>query len=263
MKLSQLSSHTYLIKELAKREVFSRYQGSLLGIWWAVLTPLATLAVFSFVFGEIFQSRWHGGSGNILEFSVRLYAGLVVFWFFSEIITKSPSLVISQPNFVTKVVFPLEILPIVSVIGSVFHLGINLGILLLSATLLYGKIHLAYFAIPLVALSTIPMLLGFGWILAAFGVYVRDVSTVVGVAISMLMFLSPIFYPIDAVPQGVRWLFELNPMSLPIEWIRSSACDGLWPQWSKLAIYSLISLVIGALGWHTFGTLKKGFADVL
>lgn len=129
------SSHFYLLKELSKREVFLRYRGSLLGIWWALLTPMAMLLVFTFVFGEIFQAKWDGG-GNIAEFSVKLYAGLVVFWFFNEIITKAPGLIVSQPNYVTKVIFPLEILPVATVIGSLFHLLINLIILLAASAIL-------------------------------------------------------------------------------------------------------------------------------
>lgn len=263
MQLSQLTSHLYLIKELSKREIFSRYRGSLLGIWWALLTPLAMLLVFTFVFGEIFQAKWHGGNGNIAEFSVKLYAGLVVFWFFNEVITKAPGLIVSQPNYVTKVIFPLEILPITTIIGSLFHLLINLAILLAASAALYGKIYLSILALPIIVAVTVPMLLGVGWIFSALGVYIRDISTLIGIVMSMIMFLSPIFYPIEAVPEGVRWMFELNPMSLPIDWVRKCVCEGIWPSLSALTIYTLLSLLIGVVGWKLFGTMRKGFADVL
>lgn len=263
MQLPSLFSHYYLIKEFSKREIFSRYRGSVLGIWWALLTPILMLLIFTFVFGEIFQAKWHGGSGNIAEFSVQLYAGLVVFWFFNEVITKSPGLIVSQSNYVTKVIFPLEILPVVTLIGSLFHLLINLAILLIAVAAVYQEIHLSILALPLIILVTMPMLLGAGWIFSALGVYVRDISTLIGVFMSMVMFLSPIFYPIEAVPQWSRWLFEINPMSLPIEWIRGCVCNGIWPAWEAMAIYALVSLLIAYVGWKLFGAMRKGFADVL
>ncbi|MCL4432233.1 MAG: ABC transporter permease [Epsilonproteobacteria bacterium] len=256
------SSHFYLLKELSKREVFLRYRGSLLGIWWALLTPMAMLLVFTFVFGEIFQAKWDGG-GNIAEFSVKLYAGLVVFWFFNEIITKAPGLIVSQPNYVTKVIFPLEILPVATVIGSLFHLLINLIILLAASAILYEKVYLSIIALPIIIAVTIPMLLGIAWTFCALGVYIRDISTLIGILMNMLMFLSPIFYPMKAVPEGVRWIFELNPMNLPIQWVRESVCEGIWPSLSALALYCVLSLLIGIAGWKLFGIMRKGFSDVL
>jgi lipopolysaccharide transport system permease protein len=252
-----------LIKELVKRDIFLRYKGSIFGIWWTLIMPLTMLAIFTFVFGTIFQARWHGGAENIAEFALKLYAGLIIFWFFNEIMNKAPTIIASQPNFVKKVIFPLEILPIVSVLSALFHLAINVVILYLVALAVYSKIYLTFLMVPFIAATTIPMLLGVGWMLAALGVYIKDIANIIGIFMSMLMFLSPIFYPIDAIDKSIRWVFYFNPVTLPIEWTRASVCDGLLPQWDLFAIYTIVSFITFFIGFYFFKAMRKGFADVL
>jgi lipopolysaccharide transport system permease protein len=253
---------TYLMLELARKDIKGRYKGSMLGIWWAALTPMAMLFVFTFVFGEIFRAKWHTG-GGMVEYGLNLYAGLIVFWFFAEVIGRSPTFVSSQPNFVTKVVFPLEILPLAPILSALFHLGINFIILCAGAWLFKGFLPLSIVALPFVILSTLPLLAGIGWTLSAVGVYVRDIASVIGVLMNMLMFLSPVFYPLEAVPQGFRVFFELNPMSFVIESVRNGVMNGAWVSVGGLALYSCVSLVVGALGYRCFQALRDGFADVL
>lgn len=254
----------YLFFELTKRDVLSRYRGSLLGIAWSLITPLAMLAVFAFVFGSVFQTRWPGNGGkSTIVFALQLYAGLTVFWFVSEIIARAPTLIVTQPNFVKKVLFPLEILPLVSLGSGLFHLGINLLILLGGAFLYFGSLPLSVLTLPILILVLLPMLAGVGWILGALGVYLRDINAIVGVLLQMLMFLSPVFYPITAIPRSVRWAFHLNPLTFPIESLRAMIFEGKYPSMAGLMLYGFFSLVLAYAGYRLFRSLQKGFADVL
>lgn len=257
------TSSLYLLKELSKREIFSRYKGSFLGVWWALFTPLAMLLVFTFVFGEIFQAKWPGGIGNIEEFSVNLYAGLIIFWFFNEVVSKAPSIIVSQPNYVTKVIFPLELLPVVTLVSALFHLAINSVILYVSAFVVFGEVHIGYMNILWAVLLMTPMLLGLGWFFSALGVYIRDTATVIGLFLNLLMFLSPIFYPMQAVPERLQWLFTVNPLTLPIEWVRNGITMNQTPFLDEAACYALCSILIGWGGRYFFKIVRQGFADVL
>lgn len=263
MKFVISRSTLYLLKELSQREIFSRYRGSILGVWWALFTPLAMLLVFTFVFGEIFQAKWPGGVGNIAEFAVNLYAGLIIFWFFNEVVSKAPSIIVTQPNYVTKVIFPLELLPIVAFISALFHLAINALILYVTAFIVFGEIGSGYLNILLVVLVMTPMLLGLGWFFSALGVYIRDTATVIGLFLNLLMFLSPIFYPIQAVPERLQWIFSVNPLTLPIEWIRNGITMNQAPLWDEVGFYAFCSLMIGLGGRYFFKIVRQGFADVL
>ncbi len=263
MKRLSLLQNIYLIKELTKRDILSRYRGTIFGIWWSLLVPLVMLLIFTFVFGEIFQARWHGGNGNISEFAINLYSGLILFWFFNEVITKAPNLIISQPNFVTKVIFPLEILPIVTILSALFHFFINAIILFSGSFLVFGEFFFAILIVVIVIIIVSPMLLGFGWILSSLGVYFRDISTIIGVLMSMLMFLSPIFYPLEAVPQSMQWIFYFNPMTFPIEWIRMAINEGVFPPLSSIGTYAFFSFFVFVLGYKIFQSMRKGFSDVM
>lgn len=262
MKLYYSPATRHLIAELTKREIKERYRGSILGVWWALITPMAMLFVFTFVFGEIFQSKWQGG-GNVIEFGLNLYAGLIVFWFFAEIIAKAPTLICNQPNFVKKVIFPLEILALINILSALFHFFINMAILCIGALFLKGFLPFTIILVPLAPFICIPMLLGISWILSSIGVYIKDISAIVGVIMNMLMFLSPIFYPLAAIPEKFRWLFSLNPISFIIEWVRGCVMEGIFPNEVVFGIYISLSFIIGFLGLKCFNLLRGGFADVL
>jgi lipopolysaccharide transport system permease protein len=186
-----------------------------------------------------------------------------VFWFFAEVVSKAPSLVSSQPNLVKKVVFPLEILSFVSVFSALFHFVVNVSILCLAVLLYKGSLEWSVFGLVFLVLPFLPMLLGLSWILSALGVYVRDIVGVIGVVMNMMMFLSPVFYPLEAVPQKLRWVFELNPVTSVIEWVRGSVMLGVLPELSSFLIYSFVSVGVLYVGYRVFFGLKGGFADVL
>lgn len=259
-----LNTHIYLIKELTKREIQARYKGSYLGIFWAFLTPIAMLFVFSFVFGEIFQAKWPGNeNASPVSFPINLFIGLSVFWFFSDLLTRAPIIFSSVPNHVKKVVFPLGILPVVSLLSAMFHFSIYLFIIFLS--LIFSgmdvSIHILYL-IPII-LVTLPMLLGLSFFLGSAGVYVRDISAIIGVVVQMLMFLSPVFYPLSAIPKHLQWVFELNPLTTIIESSRMVLLKGENPHFETLGLYFMISLLLYILGYKVFQLTRKGFADVL
>lgn len=251
-----------LIYELGKKDIKERYMSSALGLWWAVLTPIGTLAIFTFVFGEIFQAKWNG-SGDLVEFGVRLYAGLIVFWFFAEVLTRAPSLIYSNPNYVKKVVFKLEILPISAVMSAFFTFVVNWVVLVFAAWWLRGQIGIEILWGVVLMISCIPVALGLSWILAALGAYLRDISAIIGVAMNALMFLSPVFYPIDSAPKGVRWVFDLNPLSFIIESMRESMINGEHLVVMDVVIYAMSGAVCAWVGYRVFMSLRKGFADVV
>lgn len=252
-----------LVKASAKREVLGRYRGSFLGLLWSFFNPLFMLAVFTFVFSVIFQARWGGGSGSKTEFALVLFAGLLVYNLFAECINRAPGLILSNTNYVKKVVFPLEILPLVGLLSALFHTLISLGVWVIAYTLFFGIPHLTVFYLPLVLLPFCLFLMGLSWALASLGVFLRDVSQFIGLLTTALMFLSPVFYPVTAFPEDYRYILYLNPLTTVVEQTRDVLFWGKMPDFLMLAIYWVVTLGIAWLGFAWFQKTRKGFADVL
>lgn len=252
-----------LIQAAVKREVLGRYRGSVLGLMWSFFNPLFMLIVYTFVFSEVFKARWSAGSESKTEFALVLFAGLIIFNLFAECINRAPGLILANPNYVKKVVFPLEILPIVGLFAAFYHALISLGVWLAAYTLLFGVPYLSVLYLPLVLLPFALFILGLGWALASVGVFLRDVAQFIGVLITVLMFLSPIFYPASALPEGYRHLLYLNPLTPVIEMTRDVLYWGKAPDFQLLAFYWLATSVIAWLGFAWFQKTRKGFADVL
>ena len=253
-----------LIGQFARREFDARYRQSLLGATWAVLTPLLMLAVYTLVFRFVFKLRWGsaGEEGN-LAFALRLFAGLSVFNFFAECVNRSPRLILDQPHLVKKVIFPLEILSWINALAALANLAVALLLLLLFGAWEQGGLSPTVLALPLVWLPLLPLCVGLGWLLSAVGTYVRDVGQVLGMLVSLLMFLSPVFFPIEALPAALRpWMF-LNPLALTITQTRQVLLDGIWPNWSALAFHLLACCALAMLGAIFFRAARKGFADVV
>ena len=255
--------HAGLIRQFANREVHSRYRQSWLGSLWALLTPLLMLGVYTFVFRYVFGVRWGVTVESNLSFAVRLYAGLAVFNFFAECVARAPRLVLEQPHLVKKVVFPLEVLPWVNAMAGLVHLGIALAMLLGLATWETGRIHLSVLALPLVWLPLVPLTVGLGWWLSAIGAFVRDVGQVISMLLSLMLFLSPIFFPVEALPKAWQsWMF-LNPLALVITETRHVLIDGLWPDWPALALNLGACVLVAVAGAAFFRSARTGFADVV
>lgn len=259
---------TTLLKSLVWREVVGRYRGSTLGLLWSLLTPLLMLAVYTFVFGVVLKSRWAVIEGSpsgasTAEFAVILFAGLVVSQIFSEVMMAAPQLVVRHANYVKKIVFPVEILPVVTVGAALFHAGVNLLVLLIAGWFVFGSVPVTAILAPVVLAPLVVLVLGVAWVLAAVGVYFRDMTQVVPPLVTALLFLSPLFFPRTALPVGLQPYLSLNPLSVPIEAFRDVTVFGVQPDWMALAIYSLVALAVAALGRQFFQLIRRGFADVL
>lgn len=261
--VANLWRHRELIKALTAREVLGRYRGSTMGILWSFFNPVLMLSVYTFVFSEVFKARWNAGSESKGEFALLLFAGLIVFNLFVECINRAPGLILSNVNYVKKVVFPLEILPIVSVLSALFYGTISLSVWLIAYLVLIGLPHLTIIYLPLILFPLTLFIMGLSWILASLGVYLRDVCHFTGILTSVMMFMSPIFYPVTALPENYRDLIYLNPLTTVIEQTRAVLYFGQVPEFGLLAIYWSASAIIAWLGFVWFQKTRKGFGDVL
>ena len=255
--------HRNLLKVLIRREVVGRYRGSFMGMLWSLFNPIFMLAVYTFVFSVIFKARWTVGSDSRGEFALALFAGLIVFNIFAECINRSPSLILSNANYVKKVVFPLEILPWISMGAALFHALISLIVWLIAYVILFGVPHVSILALPFVILPFILFVMGLSWWLASLGVFLRDVAQFVGIVTMTMMFLSPIFYPATALPEEYRAFLFMNPLTPIIEQTRLVLLWGALPDFRLLSLYTLLALVIAWVGFVWFQKTRKGFADVL
>ena len=254
-----------LFRQMVRREVLARYRGSTLGFAWAFLTPLLMLGVYTLVLVGVFRLRWPGlEQAGGAAFAMRLFAGLMVFNFFSEVIGRAPGLFVEQSNLVKKVPFPLELLPFVALASGIVHFLANLVILLAGVFLTGGMGEFwRLLLIPVVFAPLLPMLLGLCLLLASLGVYVRDLAQVVTMVVSLLMFLSPIFYSLESVKSDWhRWMM-LNPMTPVIENLRAVVFLNAPVDWLAWLLASVAGVLMAWLGARVFIALRQGFADVL
>ena len=256
--------------QLSRREVQGRYRGSMLGWGWSLITPLMTLAVYTFVFSQVFKARWGDlQQSGPLAFAINLFAGLIVFSLFAETANQAPGLLFSNANLVTKVIFPLEILPAVTVAAALFHaltsLVVLIGFQLVNGVLGGGGIGVppTVLWLPVVWLPLVSSCLALCWLLTALGVFLRDLGQVIGVAVNLLMFLSAVFYPLSALPERWQPILQLNPLVLVIEQTRRVAINGQPPSIQYLAWGSLAALLICEFSFRSFQKARRGFADVL
>ncbi len=252
-----------LALQMSRREIVGRYRGSFLGMLWSFFNPVLMLAVYTFVFSIVFEARWgaRGGSDKF-EFALVLFVGLIVFNLFSECVTRAPGLVLSNTNYVKKVIFPLEILPWVSLGASLFHAIISLAVLLVFLAFV-GTVPATFLLLPLVIAPLLVLVMGLSWLLASIGVFIRDIGQFIGMVTTVLMFMSPIFYPASALPESVRSYLFLNPLTFIIEQSREVVIWGNLPDWSGLAVYMGFALLTAWAGLFWFQKTRKGFADVL
>jgi lipopolysaccharide transport system permease protein len=253
-----------LIVQMIKREVIGRYRGSTMGLAWSFFNPIFMLLVYTFVFSEVFKARWSVvGDESKAQFALVLFVGMIVLGLFSEVINRAPGLILSNVNYVKKVIFPIEILPVIAMGAALFHSLISLTVLLTAFALFNSYLHWTVAFIPLVLLPLIILTLGFSWILASLGVFIRDVAQTIGLVTTVLMFLSPVFYPITAVPERFRPFIMANPLTFIIEQARDVLVWGHTPNWLGLGIYTLAASIVAWIGYFWFQKTRKGFADVL
>jgi lipopolysaccharide transport system permease protein len=255
--------HRNLLFSLILRDVRARYRDSVLGLVWAFVNPLLMLAVYTFVFSYVFKAHASVGTGSKIEFSLVLYSGLMVFNLFAECISRAPSIIVSNVSYVKKVIFPLEILPIVNLGAVLFHAMINLLVWLAFYCVFFGLPKPTIFLYPLIILPLVMISLGGAWILSSLGVYLRDISQIIGMAVQLLMFLSPIFYTVSMLPAPIRSYMVLNPLAQTIDQVRSVLISGVLPDLLSWSVYFAISLIVAWVGFLGFQKTRKGFADVL
>lgn len=253
-----------LVMALTKREVVGRYRGSMVGIMWSFVTPILMLLIYTFVFSVVFKARWAAGSAESkIDFAMILFVGMIVHGLFAECINRAPSLILSNANYVKKVIFPLEILPCVALGSALFHTVISLAVLLLAQLILNQQLMWTALLFPCVLFPLMFATLGFAWFLAGLGVYVRDIGQLTGMVTTVLLFLSPVFYPISALPeQYQRWL-QLNPLTFIIEEGRNTLIFGRVPDIGEWGMMLAAGLLIAWAGFVWFQKIRKGFADVL
>jgi lipopolysaccharide transport system permease protein len=252
-----------LIIQLIKRDVLGRYRGSVMGLAWSFFNPLLMLTVYTFVFSVVFKTRWGGGGEDKVNFAIILFVGLIVYGLFAECINRAPSLIVSNVNYVKKVVFPLEILPPVAIGSALFHAGISLTVLLATQLLINQRLPWTVLVFPLVLLPLVLTILGFAWLLSSLGVFVRDIAQTTSIFTTVLMFISPLFYPVSALPPKYQLWLHLNPLTLIIEEGRNVLIFGNPPNWLAWWLALAASLLIAAGGFWWFQKTRKGFADVL
>lgn len=258
-----LWANRQLIARMGQREIIGRYKGSAMGLAWSFITPLFMLAIYTFVFSVVFQARWGTSEESKTQFAVVLFAGLIVHTLFSDVINRAPQLVLGNVNYVKKVVFPLEILPVVQLLSATFHALVSVVVLIAAQLVFQGSLPITALLLPVVLLPFLLLTLGLAWCLASLGVFVRDVGQTISLVTSVMLFMSPVFFPVQSLPPALQPWMHLNPLTFVIEQVREVVVWGRLPDWQGLAVYSLASIATAWLGFAWFQKTRKGFADVL
>jgi lipopolysaccharide transport system permease protein len=253
-----------LIARMTQREVVGRYKGSVMGLLWSFFNPVFMLAVYTLVFSVAFKARWGiGVEETKTQFAVVLFVGMIVHGLFAEVLNRAPGLILGNVNYVKKVVFPLEILPAISMGAALFHTLVSLLVLLTALVIFNGYLHWTAIFTPLVLLPLVIFTLGLAWILASLGAFIRDVGQTIGMLTTVLLFVSPVFFPVTALPEHFRPWMMANPLTFIIEQAREVLIWGHLPNWVGLGLYTLVATAVAWAGYAWFQKTRKGFADVL
>jgi len=255
--------HRRLILRLARRRVEAVYRGSVLGLTWAFLYPLLLLGVYTFVFSVVFQLKWGSRAGSNAEFALFLFSGMILYSVFSQCVNEAPQLIRSHQIYIKQLVFPSEILPLVSVASSLFTFLLSGAVLGVFYLWLWGLPPLTVLCLPLVMLPLLLLSLAASWLLSALSVFIEDVNQFVGLVTMTLLFLSPIFYSVDTVPEAWRDLYCLNPLATILSASKDVLFYGRLPDWSTLGSVTGACWVGSWLAWICFVKTRKSFADVL
>jgi len=253
----------HLIISLARRDISARYRGSAFGILWSFINPLLLLGVYGFVFSVIFKSKWQAGQEPNSNFAIILFSGLIVHALLSECLSRAPSLILQNPSYVKKVVFPLWILVPVLMCSAFFHFLISGLVLLIGVIAITHELHWTIIFLPLIILPFLIMLTGISWIFASLGVYLRDLSQFIGIIITIALFVSPVFYPTSLAPAIIKPVIYLNPISLIVDEVRNALVFGKLPDFMALTVYYICAILVFIAGLAWFQKTKKGFADVI
>ncbi|WP_119717228.1 ABC transporter permease [Cognatilysobacter tabacisoli] len=264
--LKSIYGHRELLRQLTWQEIVGRYRGSVIGLSWSFLAPLLMLAVYTFVFSVVFGARWNlpqSQPQDNAQFAVILFAGLAVFNIFADCVNRAPGMIVANTNYVKRVVFPLELLPIIALGNALFHFSASMLVWLVVTVVMLGGIPWTAVLLPIVLFPLALATLGVTWFLASLGVYLRDVSQITSIVVTGLLFLSPIFFPAEAVPPQYRAVVLLNPLGYIVESARRVLIFGELPHGPGLLIAMAAGSAIAWVGFWWFQKTRKGFADVL
>ena len=248
--------------ELTKRDVEGRYSGSFFGLLWSFFNPLLMLGVYTLAFRELLGMRWPNQQSSA-DFSLMIFCGMIVHSLMAECLARAPGVIISQSNLVKRVVFPLSILPCIMVASSVFNALLSFVVLLIFVLISQHALQLTILYLPVLFAPYVLLLCGVSWFMASLGVFVRDISQIAGVLSSVLMFLSPVFYPATNLHEPYREWIAFNPLTLVIEQTRQLVLFGKSPDWHSLGIYTVVAVAVMLFGYFWFQRTRDGFADVL
>lgn len=260
--LKIILANIFLIKTLVSREIGQAYKGSFLGIIWSFIYPIFMILIYSFIFIYVFKAKWGETGTSNTEFALMLYSGLIVYNFFTECLNSSPTLITDNPNYVKKILFPLEILPLVRTIRCFVIFLINFFVLLVFSICFY---HLSLDILTLIGLFFFLFIfvLSLSYFASAIAVYFKDITQIIIICTSVLLFLSPVFYPLSAIPEKLRIFIDINPLSHFMEIFRY-ALYGTQYQPNMLTLIAFISsLFLMFYGVIFFNKVKRGFADVI
>lgn len=256
--------HRALLLQFAQRELAARYKGQQLGLLWAVLTPLMMLGIYTFAFAVVFKTYWRAPDEPKGEFALAVFGSLLVFSVFRECVLRAPGAVIGNRNFVKRVVFPLEILAPADVLVALANMAIGLLVWLVGWVVLTRSLPHPHVAlVPLLMTPVVLATLGVSWILSSLGAFLRDIANMVELGVTVLFFLTPIFYSLDRVPAPVRPILAANPLAATVEEIRRVMMLGVWPDWQWLGLCLAVSAATALLGYAFFMKSKRAFADVV
>jgi lipopolysaccharide transport system permease protein len=253
----------HLLWGLVRRDIAGRYRGSAAGLLWSLLTPMLLLGIYTFVFSVVFRARWGNAEGDKVAFAVNLFAGMIVHSFVAECISRAPLLILQNANYVKRVIFPLELLPWMLLGSALFHATLSLSVLFGALLLAQGHLPPTVVLLPLIWLPMLLGTLGVTWLLASLGVFLRDINQLTGTMITILLFLSPIFYPASTLEQPYRSFLYANPLTIVIEQTRQVVIAGQLPSLLPLAVTYLAGAGVAALGFAWFQRSRRAFADVL
>lgn len=252
-----------LIFALVKRDILGRYQGSVLGLLWSIFIPFFMLIIYTFVFSYVFKARWTGLSESKIEFALILFSGLLVFNLFAECVTRAPSIIVNNVNYVKKIMFPIEILPLVSLGSALFSALMSLAIWVIFYCIYFGAPPITILLLPLIVLPLLFLIVGVSWLMSALGVYLRDISQIMSICITGLMFISPVFYPVSSLPNEYQFILKANPLTPIIEQVRDAMIWGKQPDWQNYFILLFVAITFAWLAFVCFQRFKREFADVL
>lgn len=261
--VTRLIDSRQIVYYLTRKRIVLRYRGSLLGVFWALVSPALTLAIYTVVFGVLLRARWSTGETNTTEYALLLYLGLCVYWFVSDCVSEAPNLVLNHPNYVKKVIFPLEVLPYVSVADALFHTVIRLAVFVVAVSILRGLPPWTIVLLPLVWIPVCLWTLALCWILAAAGVFLRDLREVIALALIAMLFLSPVFYSLDQMPSVAIAVIRLNPIVIPVTQLRDVAYFGVVPDPIAWLQVVAISAIFARVAYAVFSRSRGTFADVV